>query len=77
MKDTKMNIIQPYGGKLVDLIVRGEEKEELKKKTLHMKSLQIPYRFVCDLEMLATGAFSPLTFLHSRGSWARKIMKAF
>ena len=61
MKVAKVNLIPPYGGRLVNLMVGEEEKEEIKEKLLHIKSIQIPYRFVCDLEMLATGAFSPLT----------------
>ena len=55
-----MKLIEPYGGELVNLVVSDEEREELKRKSLHLKSLQISQRFVCDLEMLATGALSPL-----------------
>ena len=53
-------LIEPYGGKLVNLLVSEEEREDLKRESLYLKSIQISHRFVCDLEMLATGAFSPL-----------------
>lgn len=53
-------LISPYGGKLVDLLVSGEEREELKAHASQLPSLQVSERVVCDLELLATGAFSPL-----------------
>jgi sulfate adenylyltransferase len=53
-------LIAPYGGKLVDLLVPTEQVEELKDYATHLPSLQISARSVCDLELLATGAFSPL-----------------
>ena len=54
-------LIPPYGGRLVNLLVfEEEEKKELKERILYLKSIQLSNRFVCDLEMLATGAFSPL-----------------
>ncbi|RLJ70433.1 sulfate adenylyltransferase [Hydrogenivirga caldilitoris] len=46
--------------KLVNLLVDKDEKEELTQKIKYLKSLQIFYRSVCDLELLAVGAFSPL-----------------
>ena len=53
-------LIPPYGGDLVDLMVRSEEAEVLKAEANGLPSLQISERSICDLEMLATGAFSPL-----------------
>lgn len=46
--------------KLVNLLVDKDEKEELIQKVKYLKSLQISHRSVCDLELLAVGAFSPL-----------------
>lgn len=45
-----MNLITPYGDKLVSLVRRAGE----------LFSLQLSARALCDLELLATGAFSPL-----------------
>ena len=53
-------MIEPYGGRLVDLLVPREELEALKAQAGGLPSIQISERSVCDLELLATGAFSPL-----------------
>ena len=53
-------LIPPYGGKLVSLIVSAGEQEELKVRASHLPSMQISERSACDLELLACGAFSPL-----------------
>lgn len=59
-KKKEAELITPYGGELVDLVVKGEEREELLEKSSRLPSLQISQRALCDLELLATGAFSPL-----------------
>ena len=53
-------LISPYGGKLVYLMVPASELAEAKAYASTLPSIQISPRAVCDLEMLATGAFSPL-----------------
>lgn len=53
-------LISPYGEKLVDLMVSDEELSELRDRSHRLPSLQLSERDLCDLEMLATGAFSPL-----------------
>lgn len=53
-------IIDPYGGDLVDLLVPPEEAEELHSYADRLSSVQLSSRAVCDLELLATGGFSPL-----------------
>ena len=61
MDSTETSIlIPPYGGKLVNLLVQGDEIEELKAYANALPSLVLSDRSVCDLELLATGAFSPL-----------------
>ncbi|MDA1228644.1 MAG: adenylyltransferase [SAR202 cluster bacterium Casp-Chloro-G4] len=57
---TDSTIIEPYGGRLVDLLVPPNEVGELKAKASHLPSVQVSERIVCDLELLATGGFSPL-----------------
>jgi sulfate adenylyltransferase len=64
-------LISPYGGKLVDLIVKGEEREELLEKSSHLPSIQISQRALCDLELLATGAFSPLDRFMGKDDYER------
>ena len=53
-------LIAPYGGCLVDLLVPTEARDEVKARASQLSSLQLSERSVCDLELLATGAFSPL-----------------
>ena len=53
-------MISTYGDKLVDLLVPAEEHSEVMAKAGALASIQISDRSVCDLELLATGAFSPL-----------------
>lgn len=60
MTETTSTLITPYGGQLVDLLVPDEAVDELKAYATHLPSLQISERSVCDLELLAVGAFSPL-----------------
>ena len=54
------SLITPYGGSLVDLLVPQEDKEQLKERAGLLPSVQISDRAVCDLELLASGGFSPL-----------------
>ncbi len=54
------SLISPYGGNLVDLIVPPETLDEVKARANRLPSIQLSERAVCDLELLATGGFSPL-----------------
>src|ERR1043166_3429703 len=53
-------LIPPYGGALVNLLVPAEQRDELKAQAASLASIRISERSVCDLQMLASGAFSPL-----------------
>jgi len=53
-------LISAYGGKLVDLTYCDEHTAELRARANNLPSVQISERDLCDLELLATGAFSPL-----------------
>ena len=53
-------VIAPYGGTLVDLLVPPERARELHDRAARLSSIQLSDRSLCDLELLATGAFSPL-----------------
>ena len=54
------NLITPCGGKLFDLVVPQEECDRWRSYASGLTSIQLSERGVCDLEMLATGGFSPL-----------------
>jgi len=53
-------LISPYCGKLVNLLVEGEERRELTEHANKLPSLQLSPRSMCDLELLSIGTFSPL-----------------
>jgi sulfate adenylyltransferase len=55
------SLVSPYGGQLVDLLVAPEQLDELHRYAGRLPSIQISPRSECDLEMLAVGAFSPLS----------------
>jgi sulfate adenylyltransferase len=58
--NTATDLISPYGGKLVDLMVPAAEAEKVKAYASTLPSVQLSPRAMCDLELLANGAFSPL-----------------
>jgi sulfate adenylyltransferase len=56
----KTTLITPYGGELINLMVDGAERAELRAYANTLPSIRISDRAACDLELLATGGFSPL-----------------
>jgi sulfate adenylyltransferase len=53
-------LIPPYKENLVNLLVEGDERTSLLEEANNLFSIKISARALCDLELLATGAFSPL-----------------
>lgn len=53
-------MIAAHGGKLVNRELSGKEREEAKKKAKSLKHFTLAPFEVSDLEMIATGALSPL-----------------
>ncbi|MDZ4767689.1 MAG: bifunctional sulfate adenylyltransferase/adenylylsulfate kinase [Chloroflexota bacterium] len=53
-------LIAPYGGRLIDLLVPSEALDERTAYAVGLPSIQLSQRAICDLELLATGGFSPL-----------------
>src|SRR5438309_11752125 len=66
-------LISPYGGPLVNLRVPEEARAELKAYASTLPSLQLSERAMCDLELLAIGAFSPLDRFMGREDHARVV----
>ncbi|HLB48242.1 MAG TPA: hypothetical protein VJL59_14645, partial [Anaerolineales bacterium] len=64
-------LIPPYGGKLVNLVVDGEEREALIRKASSLPSIQLSARSMCDLELMATGAFSPVDRFMAKADYDR------
>src|ERR1043165_3780102 len=70
-KSESGKLIAPYGGRLVSLVAEGGEREELRARASLLPRLQLSARSLCDLELLATGGFSPLTRFMGEADYAR------
>lgn len=71
VQDDKQELIEPYGGELVNLMVPAEAREELSRRAAFLPQIQISERAACDLELLATGGFSPLKTFLGRDDYER------
>ncbi|HLO16599.1 MAG TPA: bifunctional sulfate adenylyltransferase/adenylylsulfate kinase [Anaerolineales bacterium] len=67
----KTKLIAPYGETLVNLVVNAEEREELLDRAPKLSSIKITMRNLCDLELLATGGFSPLNTFMGKADYQR------
>ncbi len=56
----KVELISPYGGRLVNLLVEGQDRSDLLHYANTLPSIQLSPRSLCDIELLTVGAFSPL-----------------
>ncbi len=63
----------PYGGTLVDLIVGDARAAEMKATSQGFPSITLDERALCDLELLAVGAFSPLTGFMGKADYDRVV----
>lgn len=55
------DLIQPHGGTLVNRIVDADKAAQLKSAAADLPKITLSAKQACDLEMIAIGAFSPLT----------------
>ena len=61
--------IAPHGGTLVDRVIRGVLKEAALERAATLRAVRLNPMAVCDLELIATGAFSPLTGFMGRADY--------
>jgi sulfate adenylyltransferase len=54
------DIIQPHGGKLVNRLLQGKDREKALVKARSIKSINVSSRIISDIELIAVGAFSPI-----------------
>src|SRR6202171_4624945 len=65
-----MKLIGPHGGTLVNREVTGVERERLIESAAGMPALRLGAREISDLEMIATGAYSPLEGFLDRSDYS-------
>ncbi len=53
-------LIALYGGQLVNLIASPARAETLRQEAVSLPSLELDWQQICELEMLMSGAYSPL-----------------
>ena len=53
-------MISPHGGRLINRIADGDAARELAREAASLPKVTLNARELCDLEMIATGAMSPL-----------------
>jgi len=59
------DVIRPHGGVLVDRVLRGEVREAVHERAQRMVKVPLCPMNLSDVELIATGALSPLTgFMH-------------
>ncbi|MGZ8424430.1 MAG: bifunctional sulfate adenylyltransferase/adenylylsulfate kinase [Candidatus Binatia bacterium] len=68
-------VIRPYHGELVNLLVEGEERAELVERANKLPSVQLSHRTLCDLELLAVGGFSPLNRFMGKADYTRVLQE--
>jgi sulfate adenylyltransferase len=68
--------MQPHGGELVNRVLTGEDREEALVRAQTLKRLQLHSLLnLSDLELLAIGAFSPLTGFMSKEDYDRVVQE--
>lgn len=64
-----MSLIAPHGGKLVNRVLEGEAARNAAAQAASYKPLTLSPREQFDLEMIAIGAFSPLSGFHGKADF--------
>lgn len=58
---TAAGLIEPHGGTLVNRLMDGDRAKELREEATSLARIDLSAKQSCDCEMIAIGAFSPLT----------------
>ncbi|MDY6790570.1 MAG: bifunctional sulfate adenylyltransferase/adenylylsulfate kinase [Thermodesulfobacteriota bacterium] len=67
MSNTEIN--KPHGGSLVNLLVDEKRQTMLKDVAFNLSDITLDDRQLCNLELLTTGAFSPLNGFMTRADY--------
>src|SRR5215216_5730892 len=61
MTGNPMSLINPHGGKLINRVLQTDAAQSASQSAASLPSITLSAREQGDLEMIAIGAFSPLT----------------
>lgn len=70
---TTPQLVPPCGGRLVDLTIPHEQLAGLLAHAKNLPSIRLSERALCDLELIATGAFSPLDRFMGAADYSRVV----
>jgi len=65
------DVMRPHGGVLVDRVLRGEVREAVHERAAQMIKIPLDQMGLSDLELIATGALSPLTGFMRKANYDR------
>ena len=71
MTTNSNQLITPWGGRLVNLLADESEREALQARAASLPRFQLTPRNLCDVELMATGGFSPLNRFMGRSDYER------
>ncbi|MFO7740924.1 MAG: sulfate adenylyltransferase [Anaerolineae bacterium] len=71
MNELYSDIIRPHGGTLVDRVLRGEMRDAVRQRAEQMPKVHLDPMGLSDLELIATGALSPLTGFMRKADYDR------
>src|SRR3972149_7001582 len=63
----------PHGGTLVNRVLRGELRAAMQERAKSLRTVQLSPMAASDLELIAVGAFSPLTGFMGRADYERVV----
>ena len=66
-------VISPHGGKLINRILQGNDREVVLERAKSLIQVPLTAENIADLEMIATGAYSPLTGFMGQADYARVV----
>lgn len=67
---SQMPLIIPHGGELIDRLISARDEAEWREKASTLVALTLDAREIADLELIATGAASPLKGFLNRDDYA-------
>ena len=71
MNQPYSDIIRPHGGTLVDRMLRGEMRDAVRERAEQMTRIRLDSMALSDLELIASGALSPLTGFMRKADYER------